>query len=98
MFVCRDTQTFKLKKMATRRGFQRLPLLFFSTLEKLIESDFTSTNEKMLPIVSKFFRMKMDISVSFSSLTQQHRYFGGPFSSLSRGSKSTSKRTTSRQC
>lgn len=41
--------------MATRRGFQRSPLLFFSTLEELIESDFTITNEKMLPIVSKFF-------------------------------------------
>jgi hypothetical protein len=41
--------------MATRRGFSRSPLLFFSALEELIESDFSNTNEKMLPIVSKFF-------------------------------------------
>ena len=41
--------------MATRRGFSRSPLLFFSPLEELIESDFSNTNEKMLPIVSKFF-------------------------------------------
>ena len=44
--------------MANRRGFKRSPLLFFSTLEELVESDFTGTNgtnEKMLPIVSKFF-------------------------------------------
>ncbi len=33
----------------------RSPSLFFSALEELIESDFSSTNEKMLPIVSKFF-------------------------------------------
>jgi hypothetical protein len=42
--------------MATRRGFNRTPLLFFTALEELIESDiYSSTNEKMLPIVSKFF-------------------------------------------
>ncbi len=41
--------------MATRRGFSRSPLLFFSALEELIESDFSNTNEEMLPIVSKFF-------------------------------------------
>ena len=31
-------------------------MLFFSILEELIESDLTSTNEKMLPIVSTFFQ------------------------------------------
>ena len=42
--------------MATRQGFNRTPLLFFTALEELIESDvYSSTNEKMLPIVSKFF-------------------------------------------
>jgi hypothetical protein len=41
--------------MATRRGFSRSPLLFFSALEELIESDFSNTNAQMLPIVSKFF-------------------------------------------
>ena len=44
-----------LNKTATRQGFSRSPLLFFSALEELIESDFSNTNEKMLLIVSKFF-------------------------------------------
>ena len=80
--------------MATRIGLQRSPLLFFSTLEEIIESDFTSTNEKMLSIVSRVFPNELTQPgqrINEYAECIVPNYSDGPFQSHFRFSRSSAK-------